>query len=277
MSRSLGAGVILPVACGVLLTLAGCSAVGPATVARDRFDYNGEVSRSWKEQTLLNIVKSRYADMPVFLDVAQIVSGYTLESTVSLGAEGVRPRSGGDTLTVGVEGKWTDRPTITYTPLSGVQFNRSMLTPIPPAAVLFTMQAGWPIDQVLRITVRSINGVSAAGGDSVRFERVVTLLRALQRADVLGMRVQGEKPDQQTVVLFFRGRTLTPDEDAMTREIRQTLSLAQGRSEFRVVFGAVAASDAEVALQTRWCRCATAAAGTGSTTATWFPSARSPR
>lgn len=251
MPRSLGVGVILPVACGVLLALTGCSAVGPATVARDRFDYNGEVARSWKEQTLLNIVKSRYADMPVFLDVSQIVSGYTLESSVSLGAEAVRPRSAGDTYTVGVEGKWTDRPTITYTPLSGAQFNRSMLTPIPPAAVLFTMQAGWPIDQVLRIAVRNINGVSATDGDGVRFERVVTLLRALQRVDALGMRVHGEKPEHQAVILFFRARPLTPEEDAVAREIRQTLSLAPDRSEFRVVFGAVAPSATELALQTR--------------------------
>jgi hypothetical protein len=43
---------------GVLM-IAGCSGIGPPTVARDRFDYNGEVARSWKEQTLLNIVKGR--------------------------------------------------------------------------------------------------------------------------------------------------------------------------------------------------------------------------
>ena len=62
----------------LVMTLAGCSSIGPESVTRDRFDYNTAISDSWKEQTLLNIVKIRYADMPLFVEVASIVSGYTL-------------------------------------------------------------------------------------------------------------------------------------------------------------------------------------------------------
>jgi hypothetical protein len=40
------------------------------TVARDRFDYITAISDSWKSQMLLNLVKIRYGDAPVFLDVA---------------------------------------------------------------------------------------------------------------------------------------------------------------------------------------------------------------
>jgi hypothetical protein len=249
-----GRSASLPLLLAGALAVAGCSGVGPQTVARDRFDYNGEVARSWKEQTLLNIVKSRYVDMPVFLEVAQIVSGYTLESSIALGA--TAGRSGavlppGDNLTLGTQGKWTDRPTITYVPLTGAQFNRNMLTPIPPAAVLFAMQAAWPIDLVFRVVVRSINGIDSRDGGGERYERLVTLLRTLQRINVIGMRMHGEKADQQAAVIFFRTRVLAPDEEAMVKEVRALLNLAPGRSDFRVTFGATPANDGEIAMLTR--------------------------
>src|SRR6516162_2216614 len=61
MRRRFGAAVV-----GLLL--AACSSIGPATVPHDRIDYGSSIGNSWKEQTLLNIVKLRYADMPIFLE-----------------------------------------------------------------------------------------------------------------------------------------------------------------------------------------------------------------
>ena len=59
-----------------VLALAGCASIGPRTVARDRFDYVESISDSWKRQMLLNLVKVRYADAPVFLDVTSVISSY---------------------------------------------------------------------------------------------------------------------------------------------------------------------------------------------------------
>ncbi len=227
----------------------GCASIGPLSVARDRFDYNGEVARSWKEQMLLNIVKSRYLEVPVFLDVSQIVSGYTLQGQVTAGTDSDNTAISG--LSAGVGGTYTDRPTITYTPLTGAQFNREIMTPIPPSTVLFTMTSGWPVDLVFRIAVRGINGIEGVGPDAPRYDRLLVAMRALQQADALGMRVISEDKGETVVVLYFRPTSLNPEQEAQLKEIRTILQLPADTNEFRVRFGQLRARKGEISLLTR--------------------------
>jgi len=49
--------------------MAACTSVGPGTVPRDNSAYNGALGTAWKRQMLLNMVKLRYGDTPVFIKV----------------------------------------------------------------------------------------------------------------------------------------------------------------------------------------------------------------
>jgi hypothetical protein len=86
-------------------------------VPQDRIDYASAIGNSWKEQTLLNIVKLRYADMPVFLEVAQVIAGYQLQSAIggSFSAGNFTAGIVGPFTAVGTAnaaGTYTDRPTV---------------------------------------------------------------------------------------------------------------------------------------------------------------------
>ena len=239
--------------------LSACHSIGPGTVARDRFDYSSSISESWKRQTLLNIVKLRYLDPPIFVDVGQIVAGYSLETALTAG--GTLPENsalGGNTATVGGSVRYTDRPTITYTPLTGDKFVKALMTPLPPESVFFTIQSGWPADAILFTAVARINGLrnqeASLSGLTLadpRFMRVLELMRQLQVSGAVGMRVEQDAQKHENTLLTFRTTADSAEARAASRELRELLSLAPDVQEFNLVFGAASSTNTELAVQTR--------------------------
>ena len=59
-----------------LLIISGCAAQGARRVPADRFNYNAAIAQSTREQMLLNIVRSRYLEVPVFLTVSSVLTQY---------------------------------------------------------------------------------------------------------------------------------------------------------------------------------------------------------
>ena len=69
---------------------------------------------------------------------------------------------------MGATGLFWDKTTITYRPLAGDQFTRSLMLPIPIPAVLYLIQRGYPTDLVLRICVNGVNELQNSYGGQGR-------------------------------------------------------------------------------------------------------------
>lgn len=166
-----------------------------------------------------------------------------------------RRRSRDTVGSVGTTGRYADQPTITYQPLSGEKFAKSMMAPIPVTGILFLIQSGYPADLVLRICVNTINGLENAHGGGRRsrdgdpkFRELMTAMQESQAAGGMGFRVK-KIDEMQAVAMFMRP---TNDKSAAPmRRISELLGLDAREREFNVVYGSFPENDAEIAILTR--------------------------
>lgn len=174
----------------------GC-VVGPAALRASRVRYNDVIQKTTDEQLLLNLVRLQYRQAPSFLEVGSVSAQFTfgqsadIIGTINEGPNPVNPDRLG--LQAGVD--YTERPTVTFTPLQGKEFVHALLSPLQPEVIVLLSQSGWSIDRVLRLTVQGMNGVdnaSSASGptpDRVprfrRFARLSRLFRLLQKEGLL--------------------------------------------------------------------------------------------
>jgi hypothetical protein len=234
---------------------AACTTLGPSSIQRDRTDYAGVIAVSWKEQALLNMVKMRYGDVPVFLDVASVIASSALESQVNLTAN-IFP-AGSNNQSLGGYGRYTDRPTISYSPLTGDKFARSFMRPTNPPVVFALIQAGYPIDRIFQLTTRAINGVYNRSVSPARlraadpeFYTLLDTWRRVQRSEALGMRIERRGPDE-AVVMFFAADGMSEETRRDIRTLGEILNIEGAGRELTLTFGTVQRSRTEIAMLTR--------------------------
>ena len=129
----------------------------------------------------------RYIDPPVFVDVGNIVTTYSLSLGANANGGVGTVVAGAGAGSIGVLGTYTNTPTITYTPLTGNRFIRALVTPLPPEALFTSIQSGAPADVVMFAVLASINGLRneeatwngiVAARSSCRYHRISALAEA---------------------------------------------------------------------------------------------------
>lgn len=249
----------LALAIGAMVLLAGCGSYGPRSMDRDQIDYGRSIGDNWKNQMLDNIVKIRFIDMPVFVDVGSIVSGYSLSTTVN-GAIGWNDSLfGGDTQRLGASGTYTDRPTITYMPKTGDAYLKSILEPVQPTSLLALIQAGYSAELLFTWAVEAINGVHNWTVTSSRTEHAaspefleyVSLLEELQRAGAIGFELEKDKQTNRDIILVLRNKDIPEAVLQKSDRAREIIGLEPGRDRYRVVYAPFKIDSQTLAVQTR--------------------------
>ncbi len=249
-----------------LFVISGCAAQGAKRVPADRFDYNAAVAQSTREQVLLNIVRSRYLEVPVFLTVSSVLTQYVYD--VGAGVGGTLNLGGSDTVEGSANLSYSERPTITYLPIEGQEFAAQMLSNIPSEMLFAAAQAGYSIDIFMRIGVQRLGDVENMSFEEIsttgdrdsktwsanefkklkRFERMMELIFILSDQEVI--EVQQVEEDEKNERYLVIANEIPEDLRPLLGEMKQLIGLSN-RNRFRITDRVTNLKDDEITIQTR--------------------------
>jgi hypothetical protein len=242
------------------ILIAGCGTLGPATIPNDQVDYADAMSRGEARLALLNIVKLRYQDVVTFVEANQVVAGYQLQGQINLSGQLSHAEGGG---TLGAQGTFSNSPTITYSPVTGGDFETLLLTPIPPLDLFALANSGVSTSVVLSVGLQQFNGVSNPGvglattDENDTNSRIGELMHqgeVLRQAGRLSVDVEttGKGKDLKRVLFYnFLSGKPDPELDRQERHWRESLGLDPKGKHFRVVFGTGRGGSGEIRVVTR--------------------------
>jgi hypothetical protein len=196
--------------------LTGCS-LGPTALKGNRLDYNTSIHKSNGEELLLNLVRAKYFEQPFFLLVGAVSSSF--DYSASLGANRTfldrQPPSNINTTVLSLGAEYSEKPTITYTPLQGEQNAKRLLSELNLEEFVLLARAGCPMDILLRMLVKQVGNLNASpvqkirAGDAEtsydRFLMLARMLRKLQgRGDLEFVRFEKDKLGVESVIMQLR-------------------------------------------------------------------------
>ena len=224
-----------------LAVLPGCASQGPGRMPPDSFNYNKAIGQASNEQMLLNLVRLRYREIPVFLAVASVLTQYIYAGTVSV--DGSYGRSLGAPLwSAGGRAtyRFVERPTITYAPLTGDDFAEQLMAPIPSEMVFSLLNSGWDPDQLLIMCMYRLNDYLNVAFDArpetvarIReFRTVATKFIELARRGAIEVQRHEDGETMERYVVF--DVRADPETQGLIDDLKKDLDLDPDHTAYRI-------------------------------------------
>ncbi len=166
----------------------GCVKFGPNHIKSERSSYNQAIQKTNNEQLILNLVRLKYRDNPLFMEVSNLASQFTFQKKIGLTAKLQTEAKGifSPDSNVYIE----ERPTISYSPLHGDRFVKGVLRAVSLKTVVLLFHSGWSIERVFKVCLQRLNTLknapSASGPtpkiapNTDKFFKAVRFLRSIQ-------------------------------------------------------------------------------------------------
>ena len=222
----------------------GCTKYGPVFLQSERSHYNQAIQKTNDEQLLLNLVRLKYHDTPLFIEVHNVASQFTLQkdigisTQIQIGAKGIFP----DASTF-VE----ESPTISYSPLHGENFVKGVLTAISLKTIVLLFHSGWNVERIFKVCLQRINNLKNAPGASgptpkiapktEKFFKAANFLSQLQSQGGLDLEYRVSDGEPQLVIHITEALKNSQPASQFARSINATI----GQTSY--VFGAPSTKD----------------------------------
>ena len=225
-----------------LMLLCGCqSSFGPGALKNTHPAYNQVIANTHDQEMLLNLVRLKYRDKVVFLNINSVTASFSMGADIGVDAElpwdfdedGVR-LGDGRVIKPNVGMSYSQSPTISYALLQGENYFNSVLTPIPIESLLMLTQSGWRIDRVFALCVERINNLlnapTASGPTPAdephykKFKRMLELLYQLQIAGLIEIGSELDEKNKRKVMVLLEP---DPDYKSISDELKSLLGVSQ--------------------------------------------------
>lgn len=192
----------------ILSLLQGCTSIGPKLYEGSFTDYNDAIRRTSDGQMLTNLVRLRYFDTPVFLQVSSLNASFNIGANAgaSAGISSGSPTNYG--LNVG--GSASESPTISFSLPDSAKYYGRLLSPLSAKQVTSLILGGFDTETVFLTAVRGINGlrnISAEYKNTPQenasfsdFKETLSLIEKLRGQGLLDMELGGKQTDYSSPI-----------------------------------------------------------------------------